>query len=58
MPKDHALGLLGAIPHFDAGLFANELIARVFIGVLKASPSVDVADQDVTEVGVVGLDVG
>ena len=49
--------LLGAIRDLDSGLFADELVMRAFIRVLESSPSANVVDQDVVEIGAPGPNV-
>jgi hypothetical protein len=49
--------IFGAIRNFDSRLFADELVMRAFIDILKTSPAADVKDQDMSEVCKPGLDV-
>ena len=43
---------LGAVGNFDACLFADKLVVRALVHILKATPATDVKDQDVTKVRV------
>jgi hypothetical protein len=43
--------LFGTIGNLDAGLLADEFVVRALVGVLKASPSAHVVNQDVTVIG-------
>jgi hypothetical protein len=49
--------LLGAIRHLHASFFADELVMRAFVRILKSSPSANVVDQDMVEIGTPGLNV-
>jgi hypothetical protein len=49
--------LLRAVGHFDPSLFADELVVRALVHILKAAPPADVEDEDVTKICLTGQDV-
>jgi hypothetical protein len=48
---------LCAIRHFDACLFADELVVGALVDILKSSPPADVADKDMVEISSTGTDI-
>jgi hypothetical protein len=55
MPDSIIFEQFRTIENLDAGLFANELIVRAFIRVLKSAPAADVIDNDEPEIRVAAL---
>src|SRR5712664_3426070 len=58
--RNHAaviVELLCAIRHLDASLFADELVVRALIDVLKAPPTAYVVDEDGLEIGLVRANI-
>jgi len=58
--RNHAaviVELFCTIRDLDASLFADELVVRALIDVLKAPPTAYVVDKDVLEIGLVSANI-